>query len=240
MVQCSKVAHAFTWRCEELMADNNPASNIPVPASSAARQQGAEAIRQGAQAAQQGGQAASEALRRAGDVTAEAAQGSGRAGAEAVQRAGDVASETMRRGAETFAESQRQVIQKAAQQFEEVSRKVAQAAQGTTEDLRTFLTLPHAAKGGLQDLQQGVTGLIEGVVRTNLQATQELLQLANPSAFVELQQRFVREYLDMLMQNTATIVHAIRRTADETLRPLEQQIVQRQANQSQRYQHAAE
>jgi hypothetical protein len=229
-----------------IMADNyqqisKQQNNTEVPATAAMRQQGAEAVRQGAQAMQQGVHATSEAVRRAGDVTAEAAQRGGQAGAEAVQRAGDAASETMRRSAEAFTASQRQLVQKAAQQSEEMGRKVAQAAQGITEDLRAFMTLPNAANGGLQDLRQSVTGLIEGVVRTNLRATQELLQLANPSAFVELQQRFMREYLDVLMQGTATLVRATRRTADETLRPLEQQIAQRQqANQSQRYQYAAE
>ena len=109
------------------------------------------------------------------------------------------------------------------------------------------MLLPNSAQGGLQDLQQSVTGLVEGVVRTNLRATQELFQLANPAPYIELQQRFAREYLDALMQGTATLVRATRRAAEETLRPLEQQIEQRRrqqraANQGegQRYQHAAE
>src|SRR5215217_3860755 len=104
------------------MVDNNiqgtKSGNTPTAASDAARQQGAEAVRQ------------------AGDVAAETAQRSSQAGAEAVQRAGDTASGTLRRGSEAFADSQRQLMQNTAQQFEEVSRKVAQAAQGTTEDLR--------------------------------------------------------------------------------------------------------
>ena len=107
--------------------------------------------------------------------------------------------------------------------------------------MRNLMALPSAANGGLHDLQQSMTGLIEGVVRTNLRATQELFRLANPAAFVELQQRFMREYMDALMQGTATLVRATRRTADETLHPLEQQIEQRKrANQDQRFQHAAE
>jgi hypothetical protein len=202
-----------------------------------------DAVHQGAEIAHQGGRAAADATRRAGDVTAEATRRGSKAGADAIQRAGDTASETMRRGAEAFAEGQREFLEKAAQQFEAVSRKVAEAAQDTAEDMRTLLVLPRAANGGLQDLQQSVTGLVEGVVRTNLRATQELFQLANPGALVELQQRFVREYLDTLMQGTALFVRATRRTADETLRPLEQQIEQRRqavANEGQRYQHAAE
>ena len=92
-------------------------------------------------------------------------------------------------------------------------------------------------------LQQGVTGLVEGVVQTNLRAAQELFRLANPAPLVELQQRFAREYTDMLLRNSATLVRAMRRTADETLRPPEQQIAQQreQANQGgQGFQTAAE
>jgi hypothetical protein len=45
---------------------------------------------------------------------------------------------------------------------------------------------------------------------------------------VELQQRFAREYTDALLRNSATLVRAVRRTADEALRPLEEQIRQRE------------
>ena len=68
--------------------------------------------------------------------------------------------------------------------------------------------------------------------RSVLRAAQELFRLANPAPFVELQQRFAREYTDTLLRNSATLVRAVRRTADETLRPLEEQI--RQADQGQR------
>jgi hypothetical protein len=151
-----------------------------------------------------------------------------------MRRAGDMASDTARRGTQAVVESQRQIAQDAAQRFEEVSRKVAEATKGTTENVRQLMALPNAAQGGLRDLQQGVTGLVEGVVQTNLRAARELFRLANPAPFVELQQRFAREYTDTLLQNSATLVRAVRRTADETLRPLEQQI------QQQRLQNAAE
>ncbi len=111
---------------------------------------------------------------------------------------------------------------------------MAEAAQGTTENVRRLMALPNAAEGGLRDLQQGVTGLFEGVVQTNLRAAQELFRLANPAPIVELQQRFAREYTDTVLRNGATLVRAVRRTADETLRPLEEQIEQ------QRLQNAAE
>ena len=55
-----------------------------------------------------------------------------------------------------------------------------------------------------------------------------LFRLVNPSPFVELQQRFVSDYVNAVMEGSATLVRATRRTAEETLRPLEQQIEQRQ------------
>jgi hypothetical protein len=104
------------------------------------------------------------------------------------------------------------------------------------------MALPNAAEGGLRDLQQGMTGLFEGVVQTNLRVAQELFRLANPAPIVELQQRFVREYTDTLVQNSATVVRALRRTADETLRPLEEQLEARRGanNNDARFQTAAE
>ena len=189
------------------------------------------AIRRSAEAAQQGGHAAADALRQNAEVGANVARQGTEAGADAVRRVADVSNDTARRSAQAVAEAQRQIAQDAAQRFEEVSRKVADAAKGTTENMRQLMALPNAAQGGLRDLQQGVTGLVEGVVQTNLRAAQELFRLANPAPFVELQQRFAREYTDALLRNSATLVRAVRRTADETLRPLEEQ---------QRLQNAAE
>ena len=202
------------------------------------------AVRRTAEATVQVGRATGDALRQSADAGADIARRNSEAGAEAVRRAGEAASETARRGGQAVAESQRRIVQDAADRFEEVSRKIAEATQGTTENVRRLFALPNAAEGGLRDLQQGVVGLVEGVVQTNLRAAQELFRLANPAPIVELQQRFAREYTDTLLRNSATLVRAVRRTADEALRPLEEQIRQReQANQNQgqpRFQTAAE
>ena len=203
------------------------------------------AVRQETLAAQQGGRAAAEVVRRGADVGADLARQGTQVGVEAMRRAGEGATETVRRSAQAVAEGQRQIAQDAAQTFEQVSRRIAEAARGTSEDVSRFFVLPNAAEGGLRDTQQAVAGLVEGVVQTNLRATQELLRLSNPAAMVELQQRFVREYLDTLMAGTATLVRAVRRTADEALRPLEEQVQQVQQRRQaqggeQRYQHAAE
>ena len=122
-----------------------------------------------------------------------------------------------------------------------MTRTVAQTTQGTVEDMRALLTLPEVADRGLKDLHQGVVGLVEGVVQTNLRASEELLRLANPSAVIELQQRFVRDYMSALLEGSVAIVRAVRQTAEQTLPPLEQHLRQRQrAFGNDRYQTAAE
>ncbi|MBL6082251.1 phasin family protein [Belnapia sp. T18] len=195
------------------------------------------AVRRGAEAVQQGGHATNEALRQNAEVGADMARKGTEAGADAARRGAELANDTARRGAQAVTDAQRQITQEAAQRFEEVSRKVAEAARGTSENVRQLMALPNAAEGGLRDLQQGMAGLLEGVMQTNLRAAQELFRLANPAPIVELQQRFVREYTDTVLRNTATLVRATRRTADETLRPLEEQI--RQADQGQQRSQAA-
>ena len=180
-------------------------------------------------------QAADDATRRISDTmlqSGRAANEVARQGTqdsvETMRRASEAVRETVRRTTQVVAEGQRQIAQDAAQTFQEMTRKMAQAAQSTSDNMHHLATLPHAAEGGLRDVKQGLTGLIEGVTQINLRATQELFRLANPAAMIELQQRFAREYLNTMMQGTATLARAVRRTADEILPPLEAQIEQRQ------------
>ncbi|WP_043345725.1 phasin family protein [Belnapia moabensis] len=206
--------------------------NKPQDARATAATDAAAAIRRSAEAVQQGGHATGEALRQNAEAGADMTRKATEAGADAARRGAELANDTARRSTQAVTDAQRQIAQDAAQRFEEVSHKVAEAARGTTENVRQLMALPNAAEGGLRDLQQGVAGLVEGVMQTNLRAAQELFRLANPAPLVELQQRFAREYTDALLRNSATLVRAVRRTADETLRPLEEQI--RQADQGQR------
>ncbi len=210
---------------------NPPQDFKPIAAQMAAAGNGA--ARQGAEAMQQGSRATGEAMRQTAEVTADMTRQGAQAGAEAMRRNAEATSETLRRSTEAVAEGNRKIAGDAAQTFEEASRKIAEASRGTSEHMNKLFELPKAAEGGLRDVQQSLTGLVEGVVQTNVRAAQELFRMGNPTAIVELQQRFMREYLDTLMQGTATLVEAIRRTADEAARPLE-------AHNQQRRQNAAE
>ena len=219
-----------TFKTQDINQPNNQAGNQASPGNAAwaGTRAAGEAVRESAATAQHNSKVTGEAMRRGADAAADMTRQGTQAGVEAVRRASETANETVRRTTQAVAEGQRQIAQDAAQKFEAVSHKVAHAAQDTSENMRRLMTLPHAAEGGLHDMRQGMAGLIEGVVQTNLRATQELFRLANPAAIIEMQQRFAREYMDAVMQGTATLVRAVRRTANETLPPLEAQIEQRQ------------
>jgi hypothetical protein len=235
IVRCSNPLPCFQQKRIKMPETNTTQTvkqNNPQPSAETAIRAEAHAVKdaahQSAEVLQQRNRAAVEALRQGAEATVEVTRQGTQPGAEALRRASETANETVRRTAQVMAEGQRQIAQDAARKFEDVSRKVAQAAQGTSEEVRRFATLPHAAEGGLHDLRQGMASLVEGVVQTNLRATQEMFRLVNPVALIELQQRFAREYVDAVMQGTATLVRAVRRTADETLHPLEAQLQQRQ------------
>jgi len=186
------------------------------------------AVRRTAEAMQQSGCPADDTPCQDTEVAADASRRGVEAGAEGV-----------RRDMQAVVESQRRIAQDLAEPVGAVSREAAEAARATTEEARRMAAPPDAAEGGPRDLQQGVAGPFESAVQTNLRMAQELFRLANPVPVVELQQRFAREYTDTMMRNSATLVRAMRRTADETLRPLEEQVRQREQD-GQRFQNAAE
>ncbi len=120
------------------------------------------------------------------------------------------------------AEGQLRMAQEAAREFEAAGRKMAGATEGATGDESRLMAVPSAAEGGVRDLQRSMAGLVEGVVRTNLRVAQELFRRNDPASVAELQQRFLREYTDALLQGGAALAHAVRRIADETPRPPEE------------------
>jgi gas vesicle protein len=197
------------------------ASNTAVSAATSSAQRGAEAMQQNAQAA-------GDAMRQGGQAAAEVARRTSEAGAE-----------TWRRSAGAVAESQRQITRDAAEGLQGATRTVTETVQSTAEDVRALLTLPTVADRGLQDMYRGMNALVDGIVQTNLRATQELFRLANPAAFVELQQRFVRDYISVVLEGGTAIVRAVRQTAEQVLPPLEQHLRQRQQSNA-GYQAAAE
>jgi len=87
---------------------------------------------------------------------------------------------------------------------------VASGSEGT----RAFTWLLTADNKPLESAQQSIAALIEGVMQRTLRAVQEMLDVTAPSGLVELQQRFVRDYMEALINGTFTLVQAIQETAE--------------------------
>ena len=144
-----------------------------------------------------------------------------------MQRGGEAMSEMARSVTQTLAEGGRQIAEGAARGMEESVERTAEAIRRMAHDISRLAMMPRTAGGGLQDMQDAMSQLMNGVMRTNLRMTQEVFRRANPGAVVELQGSLMREYLEAMVEGGATMLRATRRTADEALRPLEEQMERR-------------
>lgn len=107
-------------------------------------------------------------------------------------------------------DEQRQVMTEAADRFEEASRELS---DGAVEKFNMTLPFVHT-QGGLADLQASMSGLLEGVIRTNLRLAQEIFVAQTPRAFAELQQQFLLEYFNAFQQGAAALMRVTTQTAD--------------------------
>jgi CBS domain-containing protein len=193
--------------------------------------QASEAQRSAVGAAQgvaaQGAGATQQAARQMGTVMR---QSSG-AAAEITEAGAQFGAETARRSGHTLADGQRQIIEEIAGRFERMAQRLAQAMQESSADLRVLTVPSPAAAENLRELQEGMAGFVSGVVQSHMRATSEFFRLADPAAVFDLQRRFMREYLDNLMQGTGAFLRVSRQHAEDTLRPLESHIEQRQQRQ---------
>ncbi len=195
-----------------------------------------EAARAGAQQMRQGAEAGAEAGQRGGQAAASMMREGAESGMETMRRGGDAGAEMARRGARDVAEGGRRFAEEAAHDMEATADRTAEALRRMAHDLSRLLMMPRSAGGGLQDMQEAMGHLMNGVMRTNLRVTQEMFRRSNPSAVVELQGTFIREYLETLVEGGATMLRATRRTADEALRPLEERMHQHNGERGQKQQ----
>jgi hypothetical protein len=103
------------------------------------------------------------------------------------------------------ADEQQASMSNAAARFEDAYRILAHDTPDETHMTLTFMAGPH---GELRDLQAYMSGLVEGVVRTNLRQARELFLADSPRAFIELQQRFMQEYFQAFQQGTEALIRA--------------------------------
>ena len=133
---------------------------------------------------------------------------------QAVSQAEDVA-RTISSAAEAIARAadrQPDGSSKTPRQFEDASRH---PADGNTDQVHALLSLASTSLGGLEDLQQCLSGLVESVIRTNLRLAQEMFLVESPRALAELQLRFLHEYFDAMQQGAAVLIRATRRPEEQ-------------------------
>ncbi|GGG16841.1 hypothetical protein GCM10010964_01420 [Caldovatus sediminis] len=174
------------------------------------------AARRGGSGAAQALQGGAGAVRRGAETFAEAAGQAGEAAEEAALAARETAARAAEGGARLFDD--------AASELEEIGRRVARAVEETTGEMRRMMVLPQLANGAMREAQQAIGSLVDGVAEANLRIAREIMRLADPSAAFDVQRRLVHEYVEAMMQGSARMVHAARRSAEETLRPMEEQI----------------
>jgi CBS domain-containing protein len=181
-------------------------------AGQAAARTASEAGQRGGEAVRQGGEAAATAMRQAGD---------------AAGRGGEAMGEAARQGMQTAAQQQSRFVQGAAQEMEKTGRSLAGMVEEAAAGIRSLMGAPGLNPGGFQDAQQAVSKLVQGVMETNMRFADELLRRTGPSTVVDLQRQFLREYFEALAQGGTMLLRAARQAAEESLRPLEQQMRER-------------
>ena len=152
----------------------------------------AETLRRGAQQATKAG---AEIIGRAGKAAAQQ-------GDAALESMAHQAGETMERGAEVARRSGAEVARRA----EAIEADGRQLAQGTIS--QGAASAPEAmqpAIAGMTALPQAFAGILGDMARANWKIGQEMLRLANPVALIELQQRMLHGYLDLILAGQAKL-----------------------------------
>lgn len=172
-----------------------------------------------------------DATQRSAGAAAQMGQHGAAAGARVMQRASEAMGENTRRGARAVAEGQQNVMRAAAEQLDDLGGRIAGSMEEMAQAMRTLMSLPGSANGGVREIQGSIAQLMEGVIRTHMRAQQDMVRMINPGALLDLQRRYARDYLDAVMESSANLARATRRAADETLRPLEERIQAKQSEQ---------
>jgi CBS domain-containing protein len=179
-----------------------------------------DAVQTAAKTAGQAGERGAEALREGGEAAADVSRRAG----EAAERGGAALGETARRGMQAAAEQQSRFVQGAAQEMEKTGRSLAGMVEEAAAGMRSLMSGPGFQSGGFQEAQQALAKLVQSVMQTNMRFADELLRRTGPSTVVDLQRQFLREYFDALAQGGTLLLRAARQAAEDSLRPLEQQV----------------
>jgi len=168
-------------------------------------------------------------VRRTGEMMTDRTAGTMRqaaqTGAEMVRRTTDVAN----RGLEAAAEGQRRMLGNGAEQANRMGNVMAHAtsilsdtAQETSGDVQALMMSTRAAVSRMQDAQRAWLEFLTRNAQASARLPQELIRCRSVQDIAELQSRFVRESVNVLLDGSAEILRATGRAAEDALRPLEE------------------
>src|SRR5205823_3419099 len=95
-------------------------------------------------------------------------------------------------------------------------------AQETTGDVQALMMSTRAAASRMQDAQRAWLEFLTRNVQASARLPQELIRCRSVQDIAELQSRFVRESVNVLLDGSAEILRATGRAAEDALRPLEE------------------
>jgi len=166
-----------------------------------------------------GAEAEAEALREGGQAVGRGMNETARA----TQRTLDTGGQAVRRGIEDVGQGAQHLAEASADQFARMGEVMADVARDAAENARMMVTFSNFANEGVRGMQEAASNMLQRVVQTNVRAMQELVQQASFGEAASMQQRFIREYLQTMVQGSAELVRAAQELANEAVRPLEEQ-----------------
>jgi CBS domain-containing protein len=180
--------------------------------------------RRPASAALNAGEHAAEAARDTTQQADDALRRGATASGEATRFATQTGTQAIGRGMDALTEGHRRLLSQATDRMQTISQRMVDAVQETTEGFRTFARFPVASADNLRDMQTEWTGAMGGVVQSNMRTVQELFRVSDPTPLMDLQRRFVNDWVGNLLQGTGTFIRFARGAADQTLHPIDAQI----------------
>lgn len=163
----------------------------------------AETMRRGTQDAMKGG----------AEVISQASKATARQGDAALEASARQASEAMARGAEVAQRSGAEIARRA-EAMEAGGRQLAQGAiqagvqglaEGTAQGNAQMQAALQPAMAGMMALPQAFAGLLGDMARAQWQIGQDMFRLTNPLALMEMQQRMLQGYLDLILAGQAKL-----------------------------------
>ncbi|WP_431271595.1 hypothetical protein [Dankookia sp. P2] len=168
----------------------------------------AETARRGAQ------QAAKDATRAGTEIIGQVTKATAQQGDAVMEAAARQAGEATERGAEVVRRSGAEVARRV-EAVEADGRQFAQRTVRETVEAPVGLRPP---MDGMAALPQAFAGMLGEMARANWQIGQEMLRLVNPVALIDLQQKMLHGYLDLILAGQAKLDRTVR-TAEASMPP---------------------